>query len=137
VETRKISPIPNSNSKASAFWPTPQMIVASGEQDKLYSFDWTTQKWSVLDDGPILNYMISPDSKYLYFVREIPENPVAMRVRLTDRKVEVIASLKNLRRTSDPSTGGHSWVGVAPDGSLLLTRDVGTQEIYALHVRGR
>ena len=63
-------------------------------------------------------------------------SPLAMRVRLTDRTTEVITSLTNLRRVSDASIGGMSWVGVAPDGSLLLTRDVGTQEIYALHVKG-
>jgi hypothetical protein len=27
-------------------------------------------------------------------------------------------------------------VGVAPDCSLLLTRDMGTQEIYALNLKG-
>jgi len=28
-----------------------------------------------------------------------------------------------------------TWVGVTPDGSVLVTRDVGTQEIYALSVK--
>jgi eukaryotic-like serine/threonine-protein kinase len=137
IENGRVSPVPGSQSKAGAFCPTPRMIVAAGEQDKLYSFDRTTQKWSVLADGPITNYMISPDSKYMYFVREVPESPLAMRARLTDRTTEVITSLKNLRRVSDPSLGGMSWIGVAPDDSLLLTRDVGTQEIYALHISGK
>jgi len=79
--------------------------------------------------------MISPDSKYLYFVRETPEDPQAMRVRIADRRIVAIASLKGLRRVADPEIKGASWIGVAPDGSLLLTRDVGTQEIYALNVR--
>jgi hypothetical protein len=54
-----------------------------------------------------------------------------MRVRFADRKTEVVASLKGLRRVADPN----GWVGVTPDGSLLLTREIGTQEIYALNVK--
>ena len=135
IESGKLSVIPGSQSKFGAYWPTQQMIVAGGEQDKLYSFDMTKQKWSVLADGPISNWTVSPDSRYLYFVREMPENPQAMRVRLADGKIEVLASLKGLRRVSDSSNGGASWVGVSPDGSLLLTRDTGTQEVYALNVK--
>jgi hypothetical protein len=122
-------------SKYGACWPTPQLIVAGGEQDKLYSFDLTNRKWSVLADGPISNWMVSPDSQYLYFVRETPGNPQAMRIRLADRKIAIVASLKGLRRVSDSSIGGATWIGVSPDGSLLLTRDIGTQEVYALNVK--
>jgi serine/threonine protein kinase/Tol biopolymer transport system component len=136
LRSGKLLVIPDSRSKSNPFWPTPQTIAAVGEEDKLYLFDLTTGKWSVLADGPILNLTaISPDSKYLYFVRETPGNPQAMRVRLADRRIEAIASLKSVRRVSDPSLGGISWMGVSPDGFLLLTRDIGTQEIYALEVK--
>jgi hypothetical protein len=109
--------------------------VALGAQDNLYWFDARSQRWSVLADGPILNWMPSPDSKYLYFVRESPENPQVLRVRLSDRKTESVASLRGLRRIADPATEGSSWVGVAPDGSPLFTRGTGTQEIYTLDVK--
>ena len=135
VKSGKLSVIPGSQSKSGAYWPSARMIVAIGEEDKLYSFDITTEKWSVLADGPISNSMVSPDSKYVYFVRETPGDPHAMRVRLSDGKIEVVALLKGLRRVSDSSIGGASWMGVSPDGSLLLTRDTGTQEIYALSVK--
>jgi hypothetical protein len=75
------------------------------------------------------------DSQYLYFVRETPGNPEAMRVRLADRKIEVVTSLKGLRRVSDITLQGAYWMGAAPDDSLLLTRDMGTQEIYALNLK--
>jgi hypothetical protein len=110
------------------------MIVAGGQQDNLYWFNLLTGKWSVLAEGPILNWMPSSDSNYLYFVRETPGNPQALRVRLSDCKIETIASLKSLRRIADPMIGS-SWVGVAPDASVLSTRDTGTQEIYRLDVR--
>jgi Tol biopolymer transport system component len=135
IESGKISTIPNSQGKSGAFQPMPKIIAAVGERDTLYWFDRTTEKWSVLADGPISNYMISSNSKYLYFVQETPENPLVMRVHFPDRKIEVIASLKDLRRVADPLIGGQSWVGVAPEGSILLTRDISTQEIYALGVK--
>jgi hypothetical protein len=31
--------------------------------------------------------------------------------------------------------GPFQWNGVAPDGSLLLVRDISTQEIYALDLQ--
>jgi len=89
----------------------------------------------VLADGPVSNSALSPDSKYVYFIRETPGDPQAMRVRLADRKVEVVTSLRGVHRVSDSSIGGASWMGISPDDSLLLTRDIGTQEIYALNVK--
>ena len=52
---------------------------------------------------------------------------------VADKHPEVITGLKNIRRVDDSSLG--FWAGVAPDGSLLLPRDIGTQEIYALKVK--
>jgi hypothetical protein len=50
------------------------------------------------------------------------------RVRVADRKVEWMVSLKGHRRTG---TFGN-WMGLTPDDSPLLLLDVGIQEIYAL-----
>jgi hypothetical protein len=58
---------------------------------------------------------------------------VALRIRFSDHKVEPITSLKGLRRVVATGTG--TQVSVAPDGSLLFTRDIGTQEIYSLDVK--
>jgi hypothetical protein len=52
---------------------------------------------------------------------------------VADKHAEVITGMNNIRRIDDAVTG--YWAGVAPDGSLLLTRDIGTQEIYALSVK--
>jgi hypothetical protein len=40
-----------------------------------------------------------------------------------------VADLQNFRRAVDPWV---SWMGLTPDGSPLLTRDIGSQEVYAL-----
>jgi hypothetical protein len=58
---------------------------------------------------------------------------MAFRVRLADHAVETITSLKNLRRGTGPA--GNTEISVAPDGSAVFTRNIGTQEIYALTVK--
>jgi hypothetical protein len=56
-----------------------------------------------------------------------------MRIRIADRKIEVITSLKNLRRSISP--GSATQISVAPDSSPVFTRDLNTEEIYALTVK--
>ena len=56
-----------------------------------------------------------------------------MRIRFSDHKVEEITSLKNVRRIEDEIT--QSWLGVTPEGDPLLTRDIGTDEIYDISLR--
>jgi hypothetical protein len=80
----------------------------------------------------VVNWAHSPDYKYVYYTTG-GADPQALRVRLSDRKVEVITSLKDLPRTTGPD--GNTQIGVAPDGSPVFTRDIGTQEIYALSVK--
>jgi hypothetical protein len=50
-------------------------------------------------------------------------------VRVSDGKLEKLATLRNIR-----VTGTYQWTGLTPDDSPLLLRDVGTEEIYALSV---
>jgi hypothetical protein len=47
--------------------------------------------------------------------------------------VETITSLKELRQAVDDLQG--TWLNIAPDGSPIFARDIGTQEIYSLNVR--
>jgi hypothetical protein len=81
----------------------------------------------------VVNWATSPDFKYLYFTTGGKE-PMAMRIRLADHKVETITSLKDLRRVSDWEES-NTQISVAPDGSAVFTRDIGTQEVYALSVK--
>jgi hypothetical protein len=51
------------------------------------------------------------------------------RVNIRDRKVESVADFDGLK-TPGESLG---WIGLAPDDSLISTRDAGSTEIYALN----
>lgn len=134
IESQHVGIIANSQGKFGAFQPSPEMIVAGGQQDNLYWCDLPTGKWSILADGPIQDWMLSPDSKYLYFHRATPGKSATLRVRLSERKIENIASLKDFRPIADPLTRSY-WVGVTPDGSVLSTRDLGTQEVYRIDLK--
>ena len=67
----------------------------------------------------------------MYYTTGGPE-PQVVRIRPSDRKSEVITGLKGIRRALGV---GRTGLSVAPDGSPILTRDLGSQEIYALTVK--
>lgn len=73
----------------------------------------------------------SRDGQYVYVDGMLPGAGSAgiYRIRIRDLKVEEVTTLKDIHQT-----GYAGWVGYAPDGSPLLLRDAGTQEIYSLDV---
>ncbi len=109
------------------------LITVPLGRKKLVLFDFKQQKWSDLAERPngdIVSYAWSPDGKYAYFDTGYGSDPAIYRVRVSDHKVERIASLNGFRRADESL--GPPWAGVSPDGSPLLIRNIGTQEIYAL-----
>jgi hypothetical protein len=97
----------------------------------LPTIDWlcsisTTEKWTELAQLPMSYPNWSRKSDYIYF-DSAGGDPAFYRVRIADRTLERLVSLKNIRRA-----GLFLWTGLAPDDSPLLLRDVGVEEIYAL-----
>ena len=59
-----------------------------------------------------------------------------MRVRIGENRAELVVSLKDFHSAMFIQFAGvDQWISFAPDGSPVLTRDKGSQEIYALTVR--
>lgn len=118
-----------------AFWLDQHTLIAPNEKGtSLVTFDRKTGKWTdlvPLPPGGIEHWMMSPDFKYFYFSTAGSE-PRAMRLRIADRRIETITSLKDFHRVVNH---GNTQINVAPDGSPVFTRDTGYQEIYALTVR--
>ena len=112
-----------------------KLVAAKEDSSKLLMFDFNSGHWTELVSGSFANWMPSPDGRYLYYATR-GDDPQAMRIRLADRHVETITSLKNLHRVVD-NVDGTTQIGVAPDGSPIFTRDLGTQEIYELTVKWR
>lgn len=134
VRSGKLKVVPSSESMVGACWVTQDLLVAVNENfSKFQTFDLRTQTWSDLLAGNFATWTVSPDGKYLYFVTAGVE-PKAQRLRIGDRQIETIARLKDLRLVNDLGTGSIR-INVAPDGSPVFTRNIGTQEIYALNVK--
>ncbi len=133
LESGEETDVPDSTYMDGAQWVTPNELVATSDKDgTLKIFDTKSRTWSTLVEGKIItNVSHTPDYKYVYYTTGGPE-PQVMRVRLSDRKSEVITGLKGIRRALFI---GNTEMRVAPDGSPIFTRDTGTQEIYALTVK--
>ena len=101
--------------------------IPAEARDKLRLFDCTTQKWTVLARQQALWPRWSGDGKSIYF-SSARDNDMS-RVRIVDRKIERLASIKDFRMA--PGIFG-AWLGWTPDDQPLMLRDVGTQDIYAL-----
>lgn len=131
LRTSEVSVVPGSQGLFSPRWSPDGRYLAAVAEDsgKMAVFDFKTKKWSNLSNVSVGYPSWSRDSRYIYFDSYSDDKPAFYRVRISDRALERVASLRGLRRawgTFDP------WSGLAPDDSPLVLRDAGTQEIYAL-----
>jgi len=132
--TGRLSDVPSSQGLLGGQWVAQDMLVAApANGTKLLIFDFKKQMWSDLVSGGVVNWATSLDYKYLYYTTGGSE-PKAVRIRLADHNVETITSLKDLRRVADWQQR-NTQISVAPDGSAVFTRDIGTQEVYALSLQ--
>ncbi len=130
--TRQTSALPQSKDMRYPNWsPDGRSIAAIAPEEKgIMVLDMASKKWSRLADLPVGFYDWSQDGKYIYFDTLVANEPVIYRVRISDRKLEKVKSLKDLPRRAWGSFG--AWTGLAPDDSPLAIRDASTQEVYAL-----
>jgi dipeptidyl aminopeptidase/acylaminoacyl peptidase len=129
VNTHQVSTLPGSNGLFSPRWSPDGRYIAAmpSDSNSLMLFDFATQKWQEIAKISMAFPNWSKSGDYIYFLHEV-DQPAVMRVRISDRKLERVADLKNF-----PQTGSYGlWLGMAPDDSPLLLRDTGTQEIYSL-----
>jgi Tol biopolymer transport system component len=132
VGTGKVSPVPASEGKGGGLWLDQKTLLASNAtQTKFLKLDLGSGKWSDFYSGSFVNWVHSPDRKYVYFATGGKESTI-QRIRISDRQVETIVSLKDF---SELANYGWTQLRVAPDGSPTLTRALDSQEIYSLQVR--
>jgi serine/threonine protein kinase/Tol biopolymer transport system component len=135
LKTRKVSAIPGSDGLFSPRWSPDGRYLAALAQDsqKILFFDFEGQKWSepIAENAGIGFPTWSQDGKYCYF-DEGGTNPSFRRAKVGAAHSETLFSLKGMLLFRANVAG--TWSGLAPDGSALFTRDISTQEIYALDV---
>jgi hypothetical protein len=99
----------------------------SSDSSALRLFDFKTQKWTEIAKGSFGWPTWSNDGKFIYVLDGTGKGAV-LRIEIKDHQVERVVDLKNFVVTGQ---GGGS-LSLAPDGSPLLLRDTGTQDVYAL-----
>ena len=129
VATGEISALPGSERMFSPRWsPDGRYLAAmTSDSSRLMLFDFQTQIWKEIGKGTLSWLNWSRDGQYI-FMKDLTGKGAVERIRIADGKVDKIAELGDFVFTG---LGGGS-VSVGPDGSALLLRDRGTQDVYAL-----
>jgi dipeptidyl aminopeptidase/acylaminoacyl peptidase len=132
LRTGKADDIPGSGDKVGPCWLDQEHLLAGIEGGpNLLIFNLKTRKWTDFFSSDAVNFITSPDGKYVYIASGNPE-PGVQRIRVANRHVETIASLRDFPRVIN---FGWTQLRVAPDGSPTLTRAADGPEVYALNVR--
>jgi Tol biopolymer transport system component len=129
VQTGEIFKVPGSEKMFSPRWSSDGHYLAAMTSDsrRLMLFDFETQKWKKIGEGTFSWINWSKDSQYVY-LKDLTGIGHVERIRVADGNAEKLVDLNNFVFTG---LGGGS-VSVASDGSPLLLRDRGTQDVYAL-----
>jgi Tol biopolymer transport system component len=93
-------------------------------------FEEATRKWRKLADdvnGNDLSW--SADSHYLYASRPAGNQPEILRISVNDAKVETAVDLRSF--TALTGRIG-TWFALAPDDSIIFSRELSANEIYSL-----
>lgn len=140
LKTRQLSRLPDSQGIFGPRWsPDGRYIAALTESnnDRIMLYDFKQHQWRQLNtDVNTFGYMCwSRDSSSLYFDTTGNSASYYFRYHMKDGKLEKVADLNNLRRFTDQFGGSSSWTGLGPGETLLLPRDISTQEIYAFDLQ--
>lgn len=141
LKSHKLSRLPDSAGLTAPRWsPDGRFVVATALSQGKWGdpavkiFDFHTGSWSPFEKDPIDNKWWSADGQYFYFDKLLTDDPAIYRIRISDRQIERIASLKSVRRAFNEMGW---WMGLTPDGSPMVLRDASIEEIYALDFSGR
>lgn len=131
LKTEKVSDLLGAENLFSPRWsPDGKYIAAiTTDSQKLMLFDRGAGRWTELANMSIGYPSWSHDGQYLYFDTTLTDDPAFFRIRISDRKLERLVSLRGVQRFWGELG---EWTGLAPDDSPLLVRDTSSQEIYAL-----
>jgi eukaryotic-like serine/threonine-protein kinase len=133
LSTQKLADIPGTEGLWMPSWSRDGkflLAVTSDEAQKMKVYEFATQKWTELATAAFGDVGFYPDSKSVFYFDQATQ--FMFRIRLSDHKAEQIA---DFHRTNQPDLPYWTpWSGLAPDGSPLSMRDLGTREIYALEL---
>ncbi len=131
-----VSVLPDSQGIVGPWFVSQDVLIGvSEDQSKVLVFNFKNQKWSDLVSSPdkFVNWEPSPDGKYFFYQTGGSDSRI-FRMRMEDHTVKEVASLRDFRAVDDPYEG-NTQLSVTQDYSVILTRDIGTQEVYAISMK--
>jgi tricorn protease-like protein len=129
IESGKMNTLPGSTHlKGVLTSPSGRFVICATEDDQqMEILDLKTRERRPIARGA--NYpSFSKDERYIYMNRFDSSKPALYRARVTDLKEEKVFDLTAFAAGGSWST----WTTVAPDGSILVLRDLGGADIYAI-----
>jgi serine/threonine protein kinase/Tol biopolymer transport system component len=130
LDTQTATDVPNSNGFFSPRWsPDGRYLVAlSLDSSRMALFDFSTQKWNEVVKGTFMMWPCwSRDGRYVYYIQG-RRNPAVTRFLVSNLKAERVVDLKDFRAAGFYGTS----LSLTPDNQPIMTRDIGSQEIFAL-----
>jgi len=127
LKTGMVSTVPGTEGMFFPRWSPDGRFIAGlgGSQSRMTLYDVATEKQTEISDAPSGFPGWSRDGKSLFFW-VAGRDQAWWRLRMSDRQVERVISLKKI------PIAGDAWFAPGPDNSLITTRSVGTDEIFAL-----
>jgi serine/threonine protein kinase/Tol biopolymer transport system component len=132
LKTHQVSMVPGSQGFYSPRWsPDGRYLIAEpNTAQSLRLYDFKLHRWSLLANVGAGYPCWSGDSQYVYFLARQEEQAIS-RVRIRDGELEQVARFKGMHTTGYWG----QWLGLAPDDSPLILKDVGTEEVVSMDFR--
>jgi DNA-binding winged helix-turn-helix (wHTH) protein/Tol biopolymer transport system component len=134
LRTRQVKTLPGLRGIFSPTWSPDGRYATALTLDgqRIMIFDFETQSWSELANGwGIATW--AGDGRYVYYLRYGPQ-PAILRICIQDRRIQEVASLAGIHQAG--RLAGIQFA-LAPDGSPVVLRDTGTEEIYSVNLQAR
>jgi Tol biopolymer transport system component len=135
LETRQVTALPGSAGLFSPRWSPDglYLLAMTADYTKLELYDFTQAKWEDFVNMRSGYPNWSHDGKCVYFNNPFDKTLPVYRICLNNRKLEHIVDLSQAGNLAQGRFGW--WTGLGPDDSILGTRDIGIEEIYALDTK--
>lgn len=140
LETKQSTSVPGSQRMFSPRWSPDGRYIASVSDDmsRLFFYGFESASWKEvplpkISGSPRVGWPAwSHDGRYLYWMSAVG----VYRMRIPDGRAELIASMGPSELLS-PATYWGGWFGLTPDDNILVLRDRGVDELYALDLEYR